>query len=473
MKENSPYRPVLEKTLVHALNYLDNLDKTPVAATASYAELQSRLAHPLSESGMTPEKVIDELVKDVEGGLIGSAGGRFFAWVIGGSVPASVAADWLTSTWDQNAAMFATSPAEAVIEEICGIWLKDLLGLPKNASFSLVTGCQMAHVTGLAAARNAVLSKLSWDVERKGLIGAPPVRILTSNQRHSSIERALRFIGFGTDCMIELPVDDQGCLQPDVLKKALMKDPEMATIVLLQAGDVNTGAYDPFEKLIPLAHRYGAWVHVDGAFGLWAAASSEYRHLLNGVELADSWATDGHKWLNVPYDCGYAFVVDPTAHRSSMSVQASYLVHDQLNRDEIDWNPEFSRRGRGVATYAAIRQLGRKGIASLVDRTCRHAHSIVTRIAALPGAQMIAEPKINQGLVRFLDPSPKANESDHDRRTDEVIQAIQKTGEAFFGGTTWGGKRSMRVSVSGWQTSDADVERTVAAVKEVLGRKKL
>jgi glutamate/tyrosine decarboxylase-like PLP-dependent enzyme len=473
MKEKSPYRPVLENTLAHALKYLDGLDKASVSATASYAELQSRLAHPLSENGLAAEKVIDELVKDVEGGLIGSAGGRFFAWVIGGSVPASVAADWLTSTWDQNAAMFATSPAEAVIEEICGIWLKNLLGLPKNASFSLVTGCQMAHATGLAAARNAVLAKLSWDVERKGLIGAPQVRILTSNQRHSSIEKALRLIGFGTDCMIELPADDQGCLTPDVLKKALMENPEMATIVLLQAGDLNTGAYDPFEKLIPLAHRYGAWVHVDGAFGLWAAASPKYRHLLKGVELADSWATDGHKWLNVPYDCGYAFVADPTAHRASMSVHASYLVHDQINRDEIDWNPEFSRRGRGVATYAAIRQLGRKGIANLVERTCRHAHEIVTRIGALPGAQMIAEPKINQGLVRFLDSSPKAKESDHDHRTDEVIQAIQKSGEAFFGGTTWDGKRCMRVSVSGWQTSDDDVERTVAAVKEVLERKTL
>jgi glutamate/tyrosine decarboxylase-like PLP-dependent enzyme len=470
MKTKSPYRPVLENTLGHALDYLANLDQTPVAASASHAQLQARLSHPLNENEMDPETVIDELVRDTEGGLTGSAGGRFFAWVIGGAVPASLAADWLTSAWDQNAAMFATSPAIAVIEEACGAWLKDLLGLPKSASFALVTGCQMAHFTCLAAARNAILAKLNWDVEKKGLIGAPPVRVLTSVQRHSSVECALRYVGFGTDCMVELPVDEGFRLQPETLKKALMEHPEMPTIVVLQAGDLSSGAFDPFETLIPLAKRYGAWVHIDGAFGLWAAASAKYRHLMDGADQADSWATDGHKWLNVPYDCGYAFVADPTAHRAAMSIQASYLVHDQISRDEIDWTPEFSRRGRGVATYAAIRQLGRKGIEELIDRTCRHAHTLVTRIGSLPGAEMVVEPVINQGLVRFHDPSPKATEADHDARTDEVIRAIQKSGEAYFGGTNWKGRRCMRVSVSGWQTSDADVERTIAAIKTAIKR---
>lgn len=468
MKTKSPYRPVLENTLAHALKYLDELDKAPVSTGISYSALQASLAHPLNEIGISPEQVIDELVNDTRDGLIGSAGGRFFAWVIGGAVPASLAADWLTSTWDQNAAMFASSPAEGVIEEVCGAWLKDLLGLPRDASFALVTGCQMAHFTCLAAARNAVLARCGWDVERKGLIGAPPVRILASELRHSSIECALRYLGFGTDCMVELPVDENLKLQPDTLREALKEYPESPTIVLLQAGDVNSGVFDPFEELIPLAKRYGAWVHIDGAFGLWAAASPAYRHLIRGIEAADSWATDGHKWLNVPYDCGYAFVADPAAHRAAMSISASYLPHDKVSRDEIDWNPEFSRRGRGVATYAAIRQLGREGIADMVDKSCRLAHNLVTRIGALPGAEMVVEPVINQGLVRFLNPGKGASDKDHDVRTDEVIRAIQQSGEAYFGGTTWKGRRCMRVSVSGWQTTTGDVDRTVEAVKKIL-----
>ncbi len=470
MKTKSSYRPVLEDTLGHALDYLENLDRSPVAAAATHTQLQARLAHPLDDRGMPPEDVIADLVRDTQGGLIGSAGGRFFAWVIGGAVPASLAADWLTSTWDQNATLFASSPAEAVIEETCGAWLKDLLGLPGNASFALVTGCQMAHFTCLAAARNAVLAKKNWDVEKKGLIGAPPVRVLTSVQRHISAVRALRYLGLGIDCMQELPVDEDFRLRPETLKQALMEKPDMATIVILQAGDLNSGAYDPFEKLIPLARQFGAWVHVDGAFGLWAAASAKYRHHLAGVDQADSWATDGHKWLNVPYDCGYAFVADPAAHRAAISVQASYLVQASSSRDEIDWTPEFSRRGRGVATYAAIRQLGRKGIEEMIDRNCRQAHELVTRIGALPGAEVVVEPIINQGLVRFLDPSPGG---DHDARTDSVIAAIQQSGEAYFGGTIWKGKRCMRVSVSGWQTTDADVERVVAAVKKVLSENKI
>lgn len=468
MKKESPYRPVLEYTLGHALDFLDNLEYMSVHAAATHSQLQARLTHPLNDREMPAETVIDELVRDTEGGLTGSAGGRFFAWVIGGAVPASLAADWLTSTWDQNAALFAASPAEAVIEEVCGAWLKDLLGLPQNASFALVTGCQMAHFTCLAAARNAVLGKMSWDVEKQGLVGAPPIRVLTSVMRHSSVECALRYIGLGTDCMVELPVDGNFRLQPEILKKALMENPEMPTIVVLQAGELSSGAFDPFEKLIPLAKRFNAWVHVDGAFGLWAAASSKYRRLLAGADLADSWTTDGHKWLNVPYDCGYAFIADPAVHRAAMSIQASYLVHAQISRDEIDWTPEFSRRGRGVATYAAIRQLGRTGIEDLINRTCRYAHELVTRIGALPGAEMVVEPVINQGLVRFLDPSPEAGDKQHDARTDAVISAILKTGEAFFGGTTWQGRRCMRVSVSGWRTTDGDVERVVAAVKNVL-----
>jgi glutamate/tyrosine decarboxylase-like PLP-dependent enzyme len=464
----SPYRAVLHKALAHALAHLENMQRAPVSASATLAELRGRLARPLNEEGVDATQVIDELVADTAGGLIGSAGGRFFGWVIGGSVPAALAADWLTSTWDQNAALFACGPAEAVMEEVCGQWLKELLGLPASASFALVTGCQMAHFTGLAAARHALLAQRSWDVERQGLMGAPRIRMISSGQRHGSIERAVRMLGLGTDSVVDVAVDDQGRLQPVTLANVLRERPSEPTIVLLQAGDLNIGAYDPFADLIPLAHAAGAWVHVDGAFGLWAAASPTRKPLLRGIEHADSWATDGHKWLNVPYDCGYAFVADAQAHRASLSHRASYLTHADEARDQIDWNPEWSRRGRGVATYAAIRELGRRGVAALIDRTCEHAHALVTRIGQLPGAEVVWTPQVNQGLVRFLDPRPTATPKDHDRHTDTTIAAILRSGEAFFGGTTWGGKRCMRVSVCNWQTSEDDVDRAVAAVQEAL-----
>jgi aromatic-L-amino-acid decarboxylase len=265
-----------------------------------------------------------------------------------------------------------------------------------------------------------------------------------------------------------LPVDDDGRLRPETLAAEIEREADRPAIVLLQAGDLNTGAYDPFAELIPIAKRHGAWVHVDGAMGLWAAASLRLRHLLNGAELADSWATDGHKWLNVPYDCGYAFVRDRESHRASMSHRESYLIHDAEARDQMDWNPEWSRRARGFSTYAALRQLGRGGVAALVQRCCDHARALVLGIGALPGAEVVWEPRINQGLVRFLDPSPAATEADHDRWTDRVIGRINASGEAFFGGTTWRGRRAMRVSVSNWQTSEADVARVVKAVESIL-----
>jgi len=451
-----------------ALSYLSGLDRSPVAATADLRTIRQQMERPLADEAVPPEQVVAELVTAVEGGIVGSAGGRFFGWAIGGALPSAIAADWLTSTWDQNAALYACAPAAAVAEEVAGRWLKELLGLPAQASFALVSGCQMAHVTCLAAARHALLARHGWDVERQGLFCAPPIRVLANGQMHGSIPRALRLLGFGSAQVVPLPTDESGRVAPDALEQELQRDPGSPAIVVLQAGDINTGACDPFEALIPIARRYRAWVHVDGAFGLWAAASPAYAHMVKGVEAADSWATDGHKWLNVPFDCGYAFVAHPEAHQAAMSHRASYLTFDADARDQIDWNPEWSRRARGFPTYAALRQLGRRGVAALVERCCTHARSLVTRIGELPGVRVLCEPSINQGLLQFLSMEPGAGEPDHARRTDEVIAAIQATGEAFFTGSDWRGHRAMRVSVCNWRTSASDVDRAVAAVARVL-----
>ena len=454
-------RTTLESAAQSAIAYLESLNTRSIAP-ASTADLRGRLGHSLNANPIPPIEVINDLVRDAEGGLLASSSGRFFAWVIGGTLPAALAADWLTSTWDMNATLYASSPAASVVEDISAEWLKDLLGLPPHASFAIVSGCQLAHVTCLAAARHALLAGRGWDAEAQGLFGAPPLRILAGVERHGSIDRAVRLLGFGSARVEHLAMDAA------TLEAALREQPSAPAIVILQAGEINTGAFDDFETLIPLAKKYDTWVHIDGAFGLWAAASPRHRHLTRGLEHADSWATDGHKWLNVPFDSGYAFIVDTEAHRAAMSYRAPYLVHDDSARDQIDWNPEWSRRARGFATYAALRELGRNGIADLIDRCAHHAHTLATEIARLPNTELLAQPVINQGLVRFLDPSPGASEAAHDRRTQHVIAAINATGEAFFQGTVWKERQAMRVSVCNWRTTDDDVRRTVACVAAVL-----
>lgn len=460
--------PALTRALHHASAWLDGLDSRPVGARADLETLRSRLRLPLPEQGTDPVEIIDDLVRQTEGGHHGSASGRFYAWVIGGSLDSALAADWLTSSWDGNAGMFAVAPAAAVVEEVAGEWIKELLDLPREASFAFTTGCQMAHFTCLAAARHAVLQRAGWDVTRDGLSGSPATRIFISDQRHSTIDRAARYLGFGTRNLEVLPTNAEGELRPETLSRALeaWKGP---AIVVLNAADLNIAAFDPFETLIPIAHSANAWVHIDGAFGLIARASRAKHRLMAGVELADSWATDGHKWLNVPFDCGIAIVRDRSAHRAALTISASYLSPSEGQaRDELDWTPEFSRRSRGYTVYAAIRELGRSGLEALVDRCCEHCHGIVTGIGALPGAEALWVSDLNQGLVRFKDSRPNATEEDHDRYTDKVIAGINATGEAFFSGTTWRGRRAMRVSVVNWRTSGRDVERAVEAARRVL-----
>ena len=468
MSRHSQFDSPLSAALRHALEHLSPEENLSVAATADLRELRQRLDLPLNETGMDATTVIKELVQGVKGGILDSAGGRFFGWVIGGSLPAALAADWLTSAWDQNAALYACAPAAAVVEETAGRWLKDLLRLPATASFALVTGCQMAHVTSMAAARHALLARQGWDVEDEGLAGSPAIRILTSTEKHGSIVRAVRLLGMGEKQIVGLPVDEKGRLKASALEDALEAVTSAPTIVVLQAGDLNIGAFDDFETLVPLAKKRGAWVHIDGAFGLWAATSRKFQHLLVGVDLADSWTTDGHKWLNVPYDSGYAFIADKNAHRASMSHRAAYLTHDDEARDQIDWNPEWSRRGRGFATYAAIRELGREGVAAMIERTCSHADSLVRTIGSLPGAEIVRTPQINQGLVRFLSPLDSATEHDHDAFTDRIMAKILASGQGFFTGTTWQGRRAMRISVCNWQTSIEDVKRVCQSVGTVL-----
>jgi glutamate/tyrosine decarboxylase-like PLP-dependent enzyme len=458
---------VLTRATRHAVEFLSTLDQRPVCATTTLSDLRYRLNVPLANAGVDANRVIDDLVAATDGGHLGSAGGRFFAWVIGGALPSALAADWLVSTWDNNAALYACGPASAVVEEIAGCWIKDVLGLPASASYAFTTGCQMAHVTCLAAARHALLGARGWQVEKDGLCGAPRIRVLANEHRHGSVTRALRLLGLGAGSLEPLLTDSDARLAPRTLEAALRKS-AAPTIVILNAADLNVGAVDPFLELIPLATAACAWVHVDGAFGLWARASARQQHWVEGIEQADSWATDAHKWLNTPKDIGVAIVADAAAHKAAMSVTATYLSSDADARDQIDWTPDWTRRSRGFPVYAALRELGRDGVAHLIDRCCACAGQLVAGLTELRDVELVAPPTLNQGLVRFLDNRPNATSADHDARTNLAIEAINREGTAFFSGTTWQGRRAMRISVVNWRTSSQDVERTVKAVAKVL-----
>jgi glutamate/tyrosine decarboxylase-like PLP-dependent enzyme len=404
--------------------------------------------------------VIEQLAGAVEPAVTASVGPRFFGFVVGGALDSATCADILTTGWDQLAFNAASSPAAALVEEVAGAWLKEALGLPETCSFGLVTGGQGANNAGLAAARHRVLARAGWDVEKHGLNGSPRVRVVASDERHATIDRALRLLGLGADAVDAVPADANGAMDPQALAAALDDGPTAPTIVCVQSGNVNTGACDDLAAVCDAARRHGAWVHVDGAFGLWAAASPTYRHLVAGIEQADSWAVDGHKWLNVPYDCGYIFCADPEAHAASMSYTAAYLVGpgDGGQRSPSDYVPESSRRARGFATWAALRELGRDGLAELVDRCCSLARRFGDRLAKMDGVEIGNEIALNQVLARF----------GSDERTNALIEAVQRDGTCWMGGTTWRGRRYMRISVSNWSTTEADVDRSIDAIERLL-----
>jgi glutamate/tyrosine decarboxylase-like PLP-dependent enzyme len=474
---SSAWDAALDAAADHARNYLAGLPDRPVAAQATVDELRKALAVPLPDEPVDPARVVHELAEGADPGLVATGSPRYFGFVIGGALPAALAADWLAATWDQNAALYACGPPAAVVEEVAGRWVLDLLGLPLSASFGFATGGQMANLTALAAARHAVLARRGWDVEARGLSEAPAVRVVTGDLRHATIDRALRYLGLGTDAAVVIPTGPDARLSVDALADALddrSGDHPTPTIVCAQAGEVNTGAIDPLAEICDVAHAAGAWVHVDGAFGLWAAASPSLRRALAGVEQADSWATDFHKWLNVPYDSGFVACADSDAHRQAMGVRAAYLVHadddSAAARDQVDWNPEFSRRGRGFAVYAALRSLGRRGVAELVDGCCARARQFAERLGRIDRAEILNDVTLDQVLVRFRarsgtgDADPAAD----DEITLRVVEAVQASGECWMSGTTWRGRAAMRISVVNWQTREADVDRSMAAVEAAL-----
>jgi glutamate/tyrosine decarboxylase-like PLP-dependent enzyme len=449
---------LLRRTAEIAADYLASLPERPVRAAASLDELRSALRVGLDDAPRPALQVVEELVAAVDPGLVGSQSPRYFGFVIGGSLDAAIAADWLTSVWDQNGGGFPVGPSAAVAEEAVCEWLVDLLGLPEGAGVGLTTGCQMAHFTCLAAARHRLLADTGWDVEADGLFGAPPIRVLVGAKAHATVFAALRMLGLGSRRVELVAADAQGRMQPSELARLLPMGRGPA-IVVAQVGEVNTGAVDPMPEIVRLAREHGAWCHVDGAFGLWAAASPALRAVVDGVADADSWATDAHKWLSVPYDCGIAVVRDRIAHAAAMDsfTGAEYIPQPQHDeRNQAEWVPEFSRRARGFAVYAALRALGRRGIAELVERCCDCARLMAEELARDPRVTVLNEVVLNQVLVRFAGNGANV--------TDEVIDAVQREGTCWMSGTRWDGEPAMRISVCNWRTTEDDIRRSARAI---------
>jgi glutamate/tyrosine decarboxylase-like PLP-dependent enzyme len=452
---------LLRRTAELAIAYRESLATRPVRPEVGYDHLLAAIGGPLPAHGEGAAAVVELLAREVPPGLIAMPGPRFFGFVLGGGVPAAVAADWLTAVWDQNSPFAAVTPAPAVAERVAGEWLLELFGLPAGSSVGFTTGATVANFVGVAAGRHAALAKAGWDVERNGLPGAPTLTVVAGADAHVTLFHSIRLLGLGTDCVQRVAVDDQGRMRLDALRDTVSSISGPA-IVCLQAGNVNSGAFDPLADAITVIreHLPDAWIHVDGAFGLWAAVSPSIRHLMAGAAGADSWSTDAHKWLNVPFDCGLIFVRDRVAHGASMAITASYLLSDEEHlRDSGDYVPELSRRARGFPVYAALRSLGRDGVVDLVERCCRYARRFAAALAAEPGVAILNDVVLNQVLVRF---------DGSDDRTRDVTARIQADGTAWFGGGSWQGQHVMRISVINWWTRDADVERSIDAIRRSL-----
>jgi glutamate/tyrosine decarboxylase-like PLP-dependent enzyme len=453
-------RETLRRTAERVADYRDAVAERPVAPGFDPDRLREALGGPLPAEGAEPDAVIEQLAGAVEPALTASVGPRYFGFVVGGALDSATCADILATGWDQMAFNATSSPAAAIAEDVVGAWLKDALGLPADASFGITTGAQGANTVALAAARHRVLADAGWNVEARGLMGAPAIRVIAGEERHATVDRTLRLLGIGADAVHPVAADANGAIDPRALEQALRAgDAEAPTIVCAQAGNVNTGACDDLTACVELARKHGAWLHVDGAFGIWAAASPSTRSLVDGVEGASSWAVDGHKWLNVPYDTGFVLCADAEANAASMSYTASYL---EGQGGEVRWPsdfvPESSRRARCFASWAALRELGRDGLAELVDRCCGLARRFADRLAAIDGVEIGNEVVLNQALASF----------GSDERTDALIAAVQRDGTCWMGGTTWRGRRYMRISVSNWTTTEEDVDRSVAAIERLL-----
>ncbi|MEF2976667.1 pyridoxal phosphate-dependent decarboxylase family protein [Subtercola sp. YIM 133946] len=466
------YDEVLARAKAHALEWLGSLDSRPVGPRRTADELLAQFAQPLPEHPTDPAAVVDELAELIEPGLMAMGSGRFFGWVIGGTLPAALGADWLVSTWDQNAAMRLATPGTAACEEAAAAWSLDLLGLPADSDVGFTTGATMANFVGLAAARQALLSERGWDVRSRGLAGGPAVRVFVGAERHDSVDLALRYLGLPAPVAVD--VDEQGRIRPDALAAAMdlladaALDPSVTdgsnaadvfTIVCLQAGNLHSGAFDPMRESIAVAHARGAWVHVDGAFGLWAAVSEQFAEAVDGLDLADSWATDGHKTLNVPYDCGLAIVRNREAVRAAMGVHASYLLNDDSGPgDPFEKVGEFSRRARGVPVWAALKSLGRAGTIEMVERMAQRARELADGIRLIEGAEVLNDVVFTQVSISF----------GSDDRTRRVTELLLADGVTWMSGSKWHGRVILRISVSNYSTDEADVERAVDAVRRAV-----